>query len=295
MTIGGGTVGDCLFGDGAEGAEISNLGFEVGSFGFAPPWEIDNFVRGAFDPATFSGSDVAEAFEAGWLNFPYYADDFPSGGVASASFTGADPPDEEGYELGWLNEPYYRIAFAEAVATFTGGAFFDSFESGWGNSSFVTSFVDAPHLIQRFLLSTPADRDLEGFEDNWQNSSYLFTFGALTAASFSGQRALAADGFVNVQVAATYTANTVSDALGSTAHGLSVNYRVVLASPVNGTMPSPLAPAIAYYVQAVPDANNFTLALTASAGAAIDITSAGTGLLKWSAPYENWVTLMTTI
>lgn len=70
-----------------------------------------------------------------------------------------------------------------------------------------------------------------------------------------------------------FTANATTNLITITAHGFAVNTTVQVVS--SGTLPAPLTAGTTYFVRDVL-ANTFALSLTAG-GAAIDITSAGTG------------------
>lgn len=289
MTFGGASFGDSLFGDGAESAPISNLGFEQGTNGIAALWHVESFTSSPLLFATFAGEKAVETFERGWVNDAY---DFSGPAQIAAQFTDAPAPEVEGFERGWSNHPYMRASFPNAVATFSDGTFAERFETAWGNTSWVGAH--SAYTLQYPLYSHGSD--VEPFEAGWQNvEAYVFELTSSTGATFYGERATTFEGFQHVQEAQAYTADATDDELETTGHGLATDYRVVLASAVAGLMPSPLAPGVPYFVQAVPSADAFKLAPVAGAGSPIDITTAGSGLLKWSAPYENWVTLMVTI
>lgn len=286
MTFGGGTFGRSVFGDGAEGDALSNLGFEEGTLGLAPLWQIDDFSS-AFEWAVFSvGGEAYEDFEHGW------GSDTPFVTIA-AQFTGPLPV--ESFESGWGNDAFMTVVFPATVDPFASGLYYEGFESGWSNDDYLFTFLTAPWRTQGFLLVDL--NDFEDFEDGWSNDGYLFEFtgGELVSGSFYNVRALAVENFEHVLAPQQYTGSAGADTLATTGHGLAINYRVVLATPVAGAMPAPLAPSVPYYVQNVPDADSFKLAQTASAGSPIDLTSAGSGLLKWAATYEHWTSLMITI
>lgn len=293
MTFGGGTFGLSVHGDGAEGDSMSNLGFEVGTLGRADRWHIDNFSVASVDFAEFGPeSEAFDDFETGWNNAPNYLE-LPSG--IAAAFTGANPPGVESFEAGWNNAPFMTTTYPAAVDAFSTGRFVEDFETGWSNDAFVLDLNTSAWLFQGVVLAD--GMDFEDFENGWSNDTFLFALssGDLSSASFSSVRALSVENFEFVKPVQSYTASTVTDALTTAAHGLALNYRVILASPVGGSMPTPLAPSVVYYVQNLPDANSFKLALAASAGSPIDITAAGSGLLTWTAPYEFWTTTMSTV
>jgi len=83
--------------------------------------------------------------------------------------------------------------------------------------------------------------------------------------------------FYGRDTGSTFTADAGTDVITSTAHGLSDTNRVVVST--TGTLPGGLSVNTIYFVRDV-TTNTFKLALT-SGGAAIDITSAGTGTHRW--------------
>ncbi len=281
--------GESLLGDGRGGTTIRNLGFEVGAYGRASSWESGSETQtGTFAPF---GMEAAETFERGWANRPYA---FTLPAVVAARFSSAIyvvAPSFEDFERGWANFPFFTSTFSAITCEFTGALDAEAFEAGWGNDAYLLTFAGG--LTAAVFGGNPFD----GFEAGWDNDAYLFTFGGgdTTAMVISGQRAQTVEDFEHVQGSQLYSADPATDRIATVAHGLGVNYRVIFDSPIAGAMPTPIAPTVPYYVQAVADADHFAIALVASAGAAIDITSAGSGLLRWSAPYENWTSRMATI
>lgn len=87
------------------------------------------------------------------------------------------------------------------------------------------------------------------------------------------------------QPSAAFTADAVTDFLTSVAHGRTNGERVKLSS--TGTLPGGLSSSIVYYV-VNKTTDTFQLALT-SGGAAVDITSAGSGTHNWTKVYSNCV------
>lgn len=77
----------------------------------------------------------------------------------------------------------------------------------------------------------------------------------------------------------TFTVNTGTDVVTSTAHGLSDTNQIVVATGPGGTLPAPLSQSTTYFVRDA-TTDTFKLALT-SGGSAIDITTAGTGTFWW--------------
>lgn len=295
MSYGGGTFGLCAFGSGLEGDPITNLGFELGSYGLATQWSSADFSSAAADWAAFNnGASAYEDFETGWGTSPFYIDTtFPQ---ISAAFTGAITANVEDFGNGWGNDGYLLLAMplAQPTMSVTGGPT-EGFGKGWSSDeNYVTSFIAQPYLTQNFVLTEVTD--FEEFVSGWSLAGYATDISGIsvTSASFAGLRALAVENFENVQVDQNYTAVAATDQIVSTAHGLSTNYRVVFDSPVAGGMPSPLAPSVTYFAVTIVDGNNFKVSL-ASGGSVVDITTAGSGLLQWTAPFENWVTLMATI
>lgn len=287
MTFGGGTFGSSILGDGSEGDALSNLSFEDGTLGFAQRWDVNDFTGDSLAFAEFSGGFTYEDFESEWANDLYQ---FQLSGTIGALFTGALPAED--FEINWNNTPFATVLPAVASATFSGGGFYEDFD-GWPDNTYVFFWIGYEFASALFSHGT----DIEGFGINWNNDSYLFTFAPanITTATFYYVRARSVEDFEFVKTAQFYTAVTATDVLNTTAHGLALNYQVVLLTPSVGALPSPLAPAFNYFVQNVPDANNFKLGLTTAAGSPIDLTTTGSGLLQWTAPYEHWVTLMTTI
>lgn len=81
------------------------------------------------------------------------------------------------------------------------------------------------------------------------------------------------DGPTLIYTGKVFTADAGTDVVTATAHGYSTDQAVVVSS--NGTLPAPLVGGTTYYVRDV-TTNTFKLAASAG-GAAIDLTSAGTG------------------
>ena len=279
--------GESLFGEGSGGTTVRNLGFEIGSNGFADSWELeDETLLGSF--AGF-GLAAFESFEIAWDNDGFA---FVLAGDVAALFSTAvyvPAPPHDDFERGWSNFPYSFTSFTSAGAVFTGPEDADGFESGWDNDSYLMTWAGGTAAVFD-------GHNFEDFEQGWSNDAYVtvWTGGETTDMVISGVIAKTVEDFEDVKVAQSYTADALTDRLFTTAHGLSVNYRVVLATPIGGAMPTPLVPGIPYYVQLVADADTFKLALIPSAGSAIGLSTTGSGLLKWSDPYEFWTEPMVT-
>lgn len=281
--FGEGDFGACVFGDGSGGDTIRNLGFEEGTFGFAASWEVDgSTVAGTF--AEF-GVGAVEDFEHAWDNGGY---DFDLEEAIAAAFSAdvyVTPPNMDDFERGWTNFPYSLTSFTGIAAVFDGEQVED-FEEDWDANEDNLYVFDLGDLTAAVFGMD----DFEAFEEGWGNDDYDLTWPGGTDAAFSGQLAASVEDFESVLLPKQFTIDNMLNTIETLAHGLGVDYRVIFAVPIAGSMPLPLAPLVPYYVQAVPDADSFKVALVAGAGAAIDITSNGEGLLMWSAPYEFWTT-----
>ncbi len=284
MSFGGGTFGGSLFGSGEEADPISNLGFETGSSGIATSWDFESFAARENFGAELADGSTFESFEHSWENDGYQTD-LVDGISASV----------ETFELGWSNTDYIReggplIAPSFGTADVVGeGPTIESFEIGWGgNELFIFAFRGDAYGYE-------LTDDGMGITTFGGDFGETFGDGDTLAPVLSGVRALSVESFEDLALPLAYTADSSTDTLTTaTPHGLSVNYRVRLQSSVGGAMPAPLVPDVDYYVQAVGSSTTFKVAQTLG-GAAVDVTSNGSGLLIFTAPYENWTSVMTTI
>lgn len=278
--------GESLCGDGAGGTTIRNLGFETGAYGFAASWESGSATQ--FGTLAAFGLEAAETFEHGWANRPYA---FTLPVVVAAEFSVAvyvTPPRFEDFERGWSNFPFFSSTFTAVTCIFTGALDAEGFEEGWDNDSYLYVFAGG-------LTAAVFNGDnFEDFESGWANDSYVLTWSGGTAMVISGVLAKTVENFEDVKDPQVYYVDSEAFALVTVAHGLSVNYRVVLDLPIGGTIPASLAPLIPYYVQTVVNADFFQVALLPSAPDPIACTL-GSGLLRWRAPYEFWTTRMATL
>lgn len=283
MTIADSTFGTGTFGADEDGDVFSNLGFEIGSNGIADRWLTDNFVASSFVPGVFESGGAFEDFETGWSN-----DEYVTGFEAANLAAGLT----EDFENLWQNVGYLKTTMPMAAGVFSADGTgpnplqVENFEVGWGSNQ---------NYMWTFPESALADDNHAPTDFTDSSMKLVFDPGDLTTGTFSGLRALTVEQFANIQVPQLYAGSAANDTITTNGHNLSVNHRVVFASAIGGALPAPIVAGIPYYVQAVVDANNFKVALTASAGSAINLTGDGSGLLYWSAPYENWTTMMSTV
>lgn len=275
--------GSGSFGSGEEAGTFENLGFEVGANGFATRWEIDNFVQSSRVPGTFVAGAAFEDFSHGWATdaFAYT----PVGYVLGIT---------EGFELGWSNTGYMAAGMPVEAAAFGAAEFSqiqlrESFERGWSRNEI-------------YKFSFDMDPDVYDVTDEGRGPLTLlpvatllsFTIDSLVQAVFSGARALAYESFEHVKTPVAVTADDATDTFTSAAHGLAVGYRVLFATTGNSSPPSPIGTVFPYYVQSAGSSSTFMVSI-ASGGPAVDITDEGAGVMTFTAPYENWVSMMATI
>lgn len=273
---------------------IGNLGFEAAGTGpgFPTVWTVANVTaRGYF--AEFANLRAVERFEEGWTNNAYVTEHDPLS--PRALFSGdvyVSPVSAESFEAGWTNTSYMLTTFAAIGVAFTPDADpFDGFGKGWDNDPYLYAF-DGSELE----ASVHDGNGFEDFEQEWGNTGYALEWvgGETVAPSLSGQLAKSVEDFEDVKGPQIYHVDGEAHGLVTPGHGLGLDYSVILDSPISGTMPDTLAPQVRYYVQALPFTDIFQLALVPSAPTPL-AAEQGSGLLRWSDPWEFWVTTMATI
>lgn len=261
---------------------FANLGFESGADGLATAWALDNFTAaGIFADL---GPGGAESFEDWDPGYAFAVDPLAPAALFSVNVY-VTPHDEEDFENGWDNTPYLWSTFQAAAAAFAGPESVDDFTGGWSNDAYLTAFAGGELTAAAFDGNA-----FENFEQSWGNTGYLTEFAGpeLAAPSLSGVLAKTVEDFEDVKGPQLYTGDTINDSIVSVAHGLGVGYGLIFSIPVAGAMPAPLAPGVRYWVTFVIDPDNFNLTPIGPGGASVDITSAGLGLLQWTAPWEFW-------
>lgn len=273
---------------------IANLGFEDAAIapGFADLWNVENVTaRGVF--AEFADARAVERFESGWTNGGYSLTHDPLS--PRALFSGdvyVSPVSAESFEAGWTNTSYMLTSFAAIGAVFAPDSDpFDGFGKGWDNSPYLYAFSGG-----ELSASVHDGNGFENFEQGWGNSGYAFAWvgGETVAPSLSGALAKSAEDFAGLP-AQLYGVDTVGDYITHlTGHGLGAGYSLVFAQAIGGALPVPVVPALRYYVSSVASVYAFQVQVDPSIPQ-IDLTTAGSGLLKWSAPWEFWTAFMATI
>lgn len=286
MSLGDEDFGGCDLGDGANGDPITNLGFEQGGAGFAFRWQIRNVTaRGVF--AAF-GLRAREDFERGWGNTPYF---FALTNAIAAPLSASvyiAPKSFDDFERGWQNFPFLTTSFPAIAAVFTGPQNANNFEQGWDNDSYAFAWPGGTAAVFD-------GNGFENFEQSWGNTTYDFTWPGGTDFVISGQLAKTVEDFEDVKEPQLYTVDFMLEQLITIGHGLGADYGVIFDIPVAGLMPTPIAPGVRYYVQNVVDPDKFQIALLPAAAGPIDIATNGSGLLRWSAPWEFWVTKLVAV
>jgi hypothetical protein len=200
----------------------------------------------------------------------------------------------DGFEGGWNNSPYYLTM----DFTITSSAVWDAGETNLGAETFNagdgtpgTGWDDGGGngIGYQFDLSLDSpvgavwdagdlDLDAEDFEtfgnSTWDPDYREDLIGITTAATWDLNGSESAEDFEEVVNDILYTADSTTDTMTATGHGLALNTVVRLVN-VGGAFPGPLVRTLDYFV-VNPTANTFQLSLTAS-GAAINITDNGTG------------------
>ena len=125
----------------------------------------------------------------------------------------------------------------------------------------------------QFNGSTPPD----GFVLEYKQALSCTAFEGLLTEYLASGFVSAAAGVPGAPAWSAFTANASTDEIGITAHGRLVG-DVVFFANVGGGMPGNLSAYTKYYVQAVTGVNTFKIS-TSRSGAAVDITTAGSGTL----------------
>lgn len=208
-----------------------------------------------------------EDFGDGWVT----GYSLQSGASTPAVFSAAifaTPPAFESFDAGWgMDHPLALELGALASASYGSPLDpFETFEVEWFSGTYAT--VLGTMVNAAYGSGTEA---FDTFETEWFTGTYSTTLGATTAASYGG--AVAYEDFSPAFTPIPFTANPSTDTFSAPAHGMSNGKRVLVTT--TGHLPDGLGVANYYFVIGA-TTNTFQLSAT-SGGAAIDVTSPGSG------------------
>lgn len=270
---------------------LANLGFEAGSAGAATSWTLA-FQSSAREIAGFTQGPI-ETFESGWLTNETSLFVFSPGDLSAALFAAADLPAPiamENFEQGWSNNAFMLLSFPSIAGTP------DMFED-WV-VPFLAVLGDVTTATALFD-TTLGPNGYEAFENSWDtNETWVSDWGDVTPdpATWSGQLAASAETF-NGNISYLYTAANATNLLTSSLpHGLGANYGVRILPAIGGTLPSPLvANQVGLYKVDGATVTANDLKLKTPSGVIVDLTTDGSGELRFDSPTEYWTSFMVTL
>lgn len=271
--------------DGSSGATSWTVAVVASAFLVAPyGW-----------PATEFGLRGEETFEEGWFGNENYILTWPSTALIGLFSGGVFPAPlrAESFEAGWGNYPYIVSPDAFLPATYHGGAA-EGFELGWGADVFETQF-----FVDLRAAMYHVDQPAEAFELGWGADAFHVTWSSVssTAATFNGQHASAAEGFVWVSLPSAYGLDNLGHFTCPDTVGVFSSYQIFFDINGAGQLPTGLSAGLAYYVVTASSSGGtttFTISETPG-GSTLVPTNNQRGANVFSMPREYWTSLMATI